>query len=267
MHPAGRLRSPADGVPALARLAGRPAGHARAGAARGARADRARCARAASPSRSATRAPTPRSRGRRSTPARRLVTHVFNAMAPLRHRAPGLVGVALVDDRVRVGVIADGMHVDPLVLELVRRAAGRAGRAGHRRDPGGRGAAGQYEMAGVEIDRDADGSPRTAGRAPRRQHAHARRRGPQLAGDDGGHVGEALRRRRGPRGGRPPPCRHGRRGRPPTSSCSTAPGRSVESCAAAGGSSRRRRPDPRGSARAVRSRSVPGRRSSTTACR
>ncbi|HEU0024817.1 MAG TPA: hypothetical protein VFQ12_09315, partial [Thermoleophilaceae bacterium] len=54
----------------------------------------------------------------------RLVTHVFNAMAPLHHRDPGLVGVALADARVLVGVIADGRHLDPLVLELVRRAAG-----------------------------------------------------------------------------------------------------------------------------------------------
>jgi N-acetylglucosamine-6-phosphate deacetylase len=55
----------------------------------------------------------------------RLVTHVFNAMAPLHHRAPGLAGVALTDRRASVSVIADGRHVDPLVLRVVRRAAGR----------------------------------------------------------------------------------------------------------------------------------------------
>ena len=54
----------------------------------------------------------------------RMVTHLFNAMGPLGHRAPGLAGVALADRRVRVGVIADGAHVDPLVLRLVRRVAG-----------------------------------------------------------------------------------------------------------------------------------------------
>jgi hypothetical protein len=54
----------------------------------------------------------------------RMVTHVFNAMGPLHHRAPGLAGVALVDERVRVGVIPDARHVDPIVLELVRRCAG-----------------------------------------------------------------------------------------------------------------------------------------------
>jgi N-acetylglucosamine-6-phosphate deacetylase len=50
------------------------------------------------------------------------VTHLFNAMAPLHHREPGLVGVALTDERLRVGLIADGLHVDPAVLALAARA-------------------------------------------------------------------------------------------------------------------------------------------------
>jgi len=52
------------------------------------------------------------------------VTHLFNAMAPLHHRAPGLAGVALTDPRVHVGLIADGIHVDPAVVDLTLRAAG-----------------------------------------------------------------------------------------------------------------------------------------------
>ncbi len=48
----------------------------------------------------------------------RLVTHLYNAMSPLRHRAPGVVGVALADDRVVPSVIADGVHVDPLALQV-----------------------------------------------------------------------------------------------------------------------------------------------------
>jgi len=52
----------------------------------------------------------------------RLVTHVFNAMEPLGHRSPGLAGVALTDDRLTVGLIADGVHVDPAVIVLVFRA-------------------------------------------------------------------------------------------------------------------------------------------------
>jgi len=52
------------------------------------------------------------------------VTHLFNAMAPLHHRAPGLAGVALTDERVGVGVIADGVHVAPSMVALAARAVG-----------------------------------------------------------------------------------------------------------------------------------------------
>lgn len=52
------------------------------------------------------------------------VTHLFNAMAPLHHRAPGLAGVALADPRLRVGLIADGVHVDPTVVAVAARALG-----------------------------------------------------------------------------------------------------------------------------------------------
>ncbi len=53
----------------------------------------------------------------------RHATHLFNAMPPLLHRAPGPVGVALADPRVSVEVIADGHHLDPYVLRLVAAAA------------------------------------------------------------------------------------------------------------------------------------------------
>ena len=60
------------------------------------------------------------------TAGARYATHLFNAMPPLDHRAPGPVAALLADERVTVGLIADGVHVDPLVLELVARvAAGR----------------------------------------------------------------------------------------------------------------------------------------------
>ena len=52
------------------------------------------------------------------------VTHLFNAMAPLHHREPGLAGVALTDERAWVGLIADGIHVDPLVARLAIGALG-----------------------------------------------------------------------------------------------------------------------------------------------
>ena len=82
----------------------------------------------------------------------RLVTHVFNAMGPLHHRAPGLAGVALADDRVHVGVIADGVHVDPIVLEIVRRAAGTRVVLVSDATPAAAAPAGRYRMAGVEIE-------------------------------------------------------------------------------------------------------------------
>jgi N-acetylglucosamine-6-phosphate deacetylase len=45
-------------------------------------------------------------------------------MSPFHHRAPGLVGWALVSDRIDPCVVADELHVVPLALELIRRAAG-----------------------------------------------------------------------------------------------------------------------------------------------
>jgi N-acetylglucosamine-6-phosphate deacetylase len=45
-------------------------------------------------------------------------------MSGLHHRAPGVVGAALTDDRVAVGLIADGVHVHPAVLALALRAKG-----------------------------------------------------------------------------------------------------------------------------------------------
>jgi len=53
----------------------------------------------------------------------RMATHLFNAMPPLHHRRPGLIGALLVS-QAALGVIADGVHVDPLVVELVLRCAG-----------------------------------------------------------------------------------------------------------------------------------------------
>ena len=48
-------------------------------------------------------------------------THLFNAMPPLGGRAPGPVGACLDDDDAWCGLIADGIHVDPVNLRLVLR--------------------------------------------------------------------------------------------------------------------------------------------------
>jgi N-acetylglucosamine-6-phosphate deacetylase len=49
------------------------------------------------------------------------VTHLFNAAAPLHHRAPGLVGTALTDDRLSVELIADGVHLHRRALDIALR--------------------------------------------------------------------------------------------------------------------------------------------------
>lgn len=56
-----------------------------------------------------------------------MVTHLFNAMGPLHHRSPGLVGAALADDRVVAGLIADLVHVHPALLRTAFRAKGPDG--------------------------------------------------------------------------------------------------------------------------------------------
>ncbi len=161
MHPVARLRSPADGVPdwfahpairlvtlapelpgaldLIARL--RASGTAVALGHSGADAGVARAAIDAGAC---------------------LVTHIFDAMAPLGHRAPGLAGVALTDDRVHVSVIADGVHVHPLALELVRRAAGRRTVLVTDATPAAAAGPGRYRMAGVAIEARA-GAARTSG--------------------------------------------------------------------------------------------------------
>ena len=49
------------------------------------------------------------------------VTHLYNAMTPLGHRAPGLTGAALDWGRAWCGLIADGVHVHPAALRLATR--------------------------------------------------------------------------------------------------------------------------------------------------
>lgn len=54
----------------------------------------------------------------------RLITHTFNALPGIHHRAPGAVTAALLDQRVNCCVIADGLHVDPVVVKLLARTKG-----------------------------------------------------------------------------------------------------------------------------------------------
>jgi N-acetylglucosamine-6-phosphate deacetylase len=54
----------------------------------------------------------------------RHATHTFNAMRPLDHRAPGILGEVLTNNQLSADVIADGIHVDPAVIDLLFRAKG-----------------------------------------------------------------------------------------------------------------------------------------------
>jgi N-acetylglucosamine-6-phosphate deacetylase len=53
------------------------------------------------------------------------VTHLFNAMSQLNVREPGLVGAALLDERLFAGIICDGIHVDRAGLRIAFRCKGR----------------------------------------------------------------------------------------------------------------------------------------------
>lgn len=51
------------------------------------------------------------------------VTHLCNAMRPLHHREPGVVGVALTTDALTIELIVDGHHLADEVVRLAWRAA------------------------------------------------------------------------------------------------------------------------------------------------
>ena len=46
-------------------------------------------------------------------------THLFNAMPPVHHRQPGLIGAALNDERCTVGLIPDGIHLHPSIVQTI----------------------------------------------------------------------------------------------------------------------------------------------------
>lgn len=50
------------------------------------------------------------------------VTHTFNAMSGLHHREPGVVGAALSSPKLIVEIIADGIHLHPVVIKILIQA-------------------------------------------------------------------------------------------------------------------------------------------------
>jgi N-acetylglucosamine-6-phosphate deacetylase len=55
----------------------------------------------------------------------RHATHTFNAMRPLDHRDPGILGEVLTDDNLSADIIADGIHLSPAVVQIFLQAKGR----------------------------------------------------------------------------------------------------------------------------------------------
>ncbi|MFI3200658.1 MAG: N-acetylglucosamine-6-phosphate deacetylase [Eubacteriales bacterium] len=52
------------------------------------------------------------------------VTHLYNAMQPYNHRAPGLIGAACDQEHVRVELIADGIHIHPAAIRTTFKMFG-----------------------------------------------------------------------------------------------------------------------------------------------
>lgn len=91
-----------------------------------------------------------------------LVTHAFNAMAPIEGRFPGVLGAAVAADHVTIEVIADGIHVHPASIALLFAAA--PGRIALVTDAMAAAAApsGRYLLGDVEVD-SVDGRAVVAG--------------------------------------------------------------------------------------------------------
>jgi N-acetylglucosamine-6-phosphate deacetylase len=82
-------------------------------------------------------------------------THLFNAMSPFAHRAPGTVGAILADDRVRAGIIVDGVHSHEGALRVAYRQKGPEGLAlvTDAMEAAGM-PSGEYELSGRKVRLD-----------------------------------------------------------------------------------------------------------------
>jgi N-acetylglucosamine-6-phosphate deacetylase len=54
----------------------------------------------------------------------RSLTHAFNAMPPLDHRDPSILAAFIQDKRTMVQVICDGLHVSPVMVDVLHRTLG-----------------------------------------------------------------------------------------------------------------------------------------------
>ena len=89
-------------------------------------------------------------------------THLFNAMAPLHHRAPGPALALLEEPSVVVELVVDGVHLHPAVARSVLEAApGRVALVTDAISAAGC-TAGSYRLGALEVT-VVDGAPRLAG--------------------------------------------------------------------------------------------------------
>src|SRR5207253_492103 len=77
-------------------------------------------------------------------------THLFNAMRPLTSREPGPIAAALEAPQAWFGMIADGIHVDPVMLRLALRGAAKPMLVTDAMPPVG-GARSTFSLYGEEI--------------------------------------------------------------------------------------------------------------------
>ncbi|MEV4311019.1 N-acetylglucosamine-6-phosphate deacetylase [Actinocrispum sp. NPDC049592] len=91
-----------------------------------------------------------------------MITHLFNAQRGLGHREPGVPGVALVDERYTLGLIADLAHVGADACRLVFKAAGdRVALVTDAVAAAGM-PPGVYRLGGADVLLSDDGVPRSA---------------------------------------------------------------------------------------------------------
>lgn len=88
-------------------------------------------------------------------------THLFNAMRPIGHRAPGPIIALLEDPRVTVELITDGVHVDPAIYRHVCRSAENVSLITDAMAATGS-ADGEYRLGTMAVD-VVDGRARVAG--------------------------------------------------------------------------------------------------------
>jgi len=83
----------------------------------------------------------------------RHATHTFNAMRPLDHRAPGILGEVLSNSNLSADIIADGVHVHPSVVRIFLEAKGeeRAVLITDAISAAGM-PEGQYQLGGMDVE-------------------------------------------------------------------------------------------------------------------